>query len=345
MQQTDCTKYLGDMIHQNAKVTANLSNRLVKAAASFSVIRAILEDIPLGTYRTQVGLELRKALFINSVLFNCETWHSLSESDLKDLKLTDNQLLRYICSAQSKTPIEFLFLETGSLSISQIISSRRMNYLHEILTRADHELIKRVYVAQKESPSHGDFVNLVKSDFDYICYSPNEEQISQMSREQFKSLIHKKLYMAAFNELRAIQSQHSKVRDIPYKNLSLQQYMRCPDFSKEDCNLLMAFRSHSVRGIKANFSSIHKKDMSCPLVCDDSNIEDNQIHLMSCSKILSRLDSKYLQQVKDIKYCDIYGDLHSQKAAVRHLSILLDTRRTILEEIQTTYNIDDTQAG
>ena len=83
----------------------------------------------------------------------------------------------------------------------------------------------------------------------------------------------------------------------------------------------------------------------CPLKCDVSNPEDNQIHLMSCSKLLSRLDSKYLQQVKDIKYCDIYGDLHSQKAAVQHLSILLDTRRTILEEIQTTYNIDDTQAG
>ena len=120
-----------------------------------------------------------------------------------------------------------------------------------------------------------------------------------------------------------------------------------PDFSKEDCNLLMALRSHSVRDIKANFSSIHKKNMSCPLVCDDSNIEENQIHLMSCSKLLSRLDSKYLQQVKDIKYSDTYGDIyiHSRKAAVRHLSILLDTRQTILEEIQTTHNIDDTHAG
>ena len=109
MHQTDCTKYLGDMIHKNYKVTANLAARLVKALASFSVIRAILEDIPLGTYRIQVGLELRKDLFVNSVLFNCETWHGLKDSDLKDPNLADNQLLRYICLSQAKTLLNFCF--------------------------------------------------------------------------------------------------------------------------------------------------------------------------------------------------------------------------------------------
>ena len=37
MKQTDCTKYLGDMIHKSTKVTANLAARLVKAVASFSL--------------------------------------------------------------------------------------------------------------------------------------------------------------------------------------------------------------------------------------------------------------------------------------------------------------------
>ena len=85
--------------------------------------------------------------------------------------------------------------------------------------------------------------------------------------------------------------------------------------------------------------------MACPLNCDFSNPEDNQIHLMSCQSILSRKDSKYREQVKDIKYSDIYGDLHCQKAAVSHLSSLLDTRRAILEELQTTHNIKDKQDG
>ena len=79
-----------------------------------------------------------------------------------------------------------------------------------------------------------------------------------------------------------------------------------------------------------------KNDISCPLLCDDLNQDDSQIHLMSCQSVLSRLDTKYLQQVKETKYSDIFGDLVSQKAAVRHLAILLETRRKILEELQST---------
>ena len=58
MHQADTTKYLGDTINKNSKVASNLAERHVKAVASFSVIRAILEDIPLGTYRVEIGLEL-----------------------------------------------------------------------------------------------------------------------------------------------------------------------------------------------------------------------------------------------------------------------------------------------
>ena len=312
-------------------------NRLVKAVASFSVIRAILEDIPFGSYRFQVGLELRRALFVNSVLFNCETWHNLRDSDIKDLVLIDHQLLRYICSSQAKTAIEFLYLETGSISLSHIISSRRMNYFYEIITRADSELVKRVYMAQKEKPSPGDFIHLVKSDFEFIGISFNEEMFCQMSQAQYKSLIHRKLYAAAFNEFSSLQAQHSKVRDIPYTDLSIQKYLKCPDFTKEDCKLLTALRSHSVQGFKANFSSVHKNDMSCPLKCDDSNNEDSQIHMMSCKAILSRLDMKYIQETENIKYTDLYGSVHNQRIAVRHLSTLLDVRRNTLEKPHSSY--------
>ena len=114
----------------------------MKAVASFAVIQAILQDIPLGSYRTEIGLELRQALFLNSVLYNCETWHGLKTTDIADIKLIDNQLLRYICQAHEKTPLEFLFLETAAIPIDYIIASRRMSFLHEILSRSNNELLK-----------------------------------------------------------------------------------------------------------------------------------------------------------------------------------------------------------
>ena len=102
MHQVDSTKYIGDIIHKSCKVTTNIAERHMKAVTSFAVIPAILQDIPLGSYRTEIGLELRQAIFLNSVLYNCETWHGLKTTDIADIKLIDNQLLRYICQAHEK---------------------------------------------------------------------------------------------------------------------------------------------------------------------------------------------------------------------------------------------------
>ena len=40
-------------------------------------------------------------------------------------------------------------------------------------------------MAQKESPSKGDFINLVKADFEFIGVTFNEETFCQMSQKQF----------------------------------------------------------------------------------------------------------------------------------------------------------------
>ena len=154
--------------------------------ASYSVIRAIFQDIPLGKYKTEIGLELRQALFVNSVLSNCETWHSIKDTDITRLNMIDHQLLRFICNSHSKTPVEFLFLETGATPLLYIISNRRLNYLHTILTRNDQELIKRIYKTQKENPSPGDFVELIKNDFEMIEMNLDEDSISEMSRDALK---------------------------------------------------------------------------------------------------------------------------------------------------------------
>ena len=96
MHKADSSKYLGDIINKSGKVKENIADRVVKAVASFAVIRAILEDIPLVRHRTEIGLKLRQAMFLNHVLFNCETWHNIKDADIADLNLIDNQLLRYV---------------------------------------------------------------------------------------------------------------------------------------------------------------------------------------------------------------------------------------------------------
>ena len=95
----------------------------------------LLEAIPNGKHRTKVVLELRQAWFLNSVLLNMESWHNLKDQQLKELKVIDQYLLRQILGAHSKVPVEFLYLESSGIPIDFILTSRRLNYLHTILSR------------------------------------------------------------------------------------------------------------------------------------------------------------------------------------------------------------------
>ena len=82
MHKASSFKYLGDTVHESGKNMINIIKRRAKAYAIFAEIRAILEDVPLGKYRTQIGLQLRQAMFVNGVLFYTEVWHGLKHKDL-----------------------------------------------------------------------------------------------------------------------------------------------------------------------------------------------------------------------------------------------------------------------
>ena len=74
--------------------------------------------------------------------------------------------MRQIVGSHSKVPIELLYLETSSLPIEFILASRRLNYLHNVLTKNDNELVKSVYLAQKVKPSNADWCLLIEKDME-----------------------------------------------------------------------------------------------------------------------------------------------------------------------------------
>ena len=276
MHTAESIKYLGDSVHENGKVRFNILERRAKANGAFAEIRAILEDVPLGKYRIKVGLQLRQALFINGVMFNSEVWHGVKMADIELLSVLDNQILRYICGAHAKTPTEFLFLETGSLPLSYIIASRRMIYLQNILKRNQNELVRRVYIAQRNNPTEGDYCSLVEEDFKHVNISLTENAIIAMNEDQYKSYLKKHVKLTAFNYLRKIQEPHTKVNQIHYTNLTIQPYMTSKEFQNHEVKLLTALRSHTLRGIKMNFSSWYKPNLLCPLNCQNNQQEQKE---------------------------------------------------------------------
>ena len=87
---------------------------------------AILEEIPLGRFKDEIGLRLRQAMLLNGILYNSESWHSVTEKVFRMLEVVDKHLLWSLVKGNSKTPLEFLYLEAGNIPIMYVIYCRRL---------------------------------------------------------------------------------------------------------------------------------------------------------------------------------------------------------------------------
>ena len=72
-------KYLGDLVNSSGTIRQTIEERKNKGYGIVSEILAILDEIPLGRYKLEIGLKLRQAMLINGILYNSEAWHSVSE--------------------------------------------------------------------------------------------------------------------------------------------------------------------------------------------------------------------------------------------------------------------------
>ena len=333
MHKEDEVKYLGDVIHKSGKAKSNVKERQVKANAIAAEIRAILSEIPLGKYRTQVGIQLREAMFINGVLFNSEVWPKLTGTEITSLENIDHQLLRTILKAHAKTPIEFLYLETGCFPLKYIMTTRRLMYLQHILSRDNKELIKRVYDAQKLNPTKDDFVKLVEEDLKLI--EMEETEIIGKSKTEFKTIVKNKIKEVVLLAMKEKQKSHTKMKTLEYKELMLQKYMSDVNSSNSMVATLVAWRSSMVRGIGQNFAPSSRVTV-CPMGC---RAPDTQQHLLQCPPLLARLTAAEGEVRNLSQYNDLFGEVERQLRLAPVLQRLLDIREDLqLQELPVGTN-------
>ena len=230
-------------------------------------ILAIINELPLAHWKTMAGLRLRQAMFVNVILYNSEAWQGIKDKDLFVFEKADEALLRGILGAHPKIPIEALYLETKSTPIRYIIASRRIMYLHAILKKDETEMLRRVYEAQTNDPSPGDFTELVKQDRDLINLNLSDSEISRIPKQRFRNLVKSKISNATFRYLHQMKEGHSKMKGLKYEKFELMQYLNSPLFSNTNRNLLLALRTRTVRGIRKDFRGLYQ-DIQCPIGCE-----------------------------------------------------------------------------
>ena len=87
-----------------------------------------------------------------------------------------------------------------------------------------------------------------------------------MSVNPFKSLVQKKSVEYALKKFPNKKIKHSKLNNLTYSDLKIQEYLKSSNIPPEDCKLVMNWRFHIAR-----FGAIYgQQTQKCPL-CEEHN--------------------------------------------------------------------------
>ena len=169
----------------------------------------------------------------------------------------------------------------------------------------------------------------MKSDFENFNININEEQISEMEPNKYKSIIKEKVREYAFLQFKEMQAGHKKGRQNHHENLnSPQKYLLTNMLTNKQVSLLFNLKCQSVNGIRDNFHQQYPGNLLCPLCSLEL---DTQSHILKCSVL-----KKNTIINPEVEYEYIHGSLEEQVMITTLYSSLLELRDRLLEE-KTAY--------
>ena len=259
MEELSNEKYLGDIISQDGRNYKSIKARLNKGRGIVKKILNILNSIPFGKLYFQIAMILRNSLLVSSVLCNSEAWFNLTNTDLNMIETVDLELLRKILNAPLSTPKEVLFLELGVMPLRDIIRQRRMIFLQYIIKQKSESTIGRIFETQNRKRTPKDWITTVIKDMKELTLDFTFTHIKQMSKENWKQLVKRKIIENSFKKLLETKQKHSKVMNLEYEKLEMQTYLLPNRFecSKEDTQIIFKIRSNMTNA-KMNKKIFHK---------------------------------------------------------------------------------------
>ena len=192
------------------------------------------------------------------------------------------------------------------------------------MDKQDNELIKKVFLAQRESPNQGDFVTLVTQDLLDLNMTLEEALCKNTTKVQLKKKIKNSAITAALKALKDKLSSHTKLKHIKYTSLQMQPYLKSPALTADEIHQLTSFRSQCVRGMRTHFKKMYTS-LVCPLKCSpNAHYEDTPNHLLKCSKLVNQ-NAQYQDSNK------VYSTIEEQEDIAVILSKLMRQRTRILD--------------
>jgi hypothetical protein len=281
----------------------------------------MLDYMCLGSFKYEVMVTLRNALLINSMLANAAVWYGVNKADLEQLEKVDSSLLAGCLAATHTTPRVMIYLSLGCIPVRFILQSRRILFLHYILSQDKESMIYKFFMAMVADPKKGDWWLSTKHDLESLNLSYNFSQIQSFTKTQFKKIVSDAITMAAFNYLNSEKLKLSKIKHIKFDSLKMQPYL-LPQSKLTQIESQFMFHAKSrMLNVAVNYPGT--QGFKGCAICRAPNSQDDQRNLLSCPQLVPNQTL-----VEDnVTYDDLFSDDYTKQVRVMRIMMTNYNRR------------------
>ena len=275
MSHVRCIKVLGDMINDRSTNTDLIADRVKRGKGVVVSSFSLCSELSLGCFSLEIQAVLYESVFLQTVIFNSQSWTKLTKTDCKNLQCVQLKYLKRMMQAPNATPNVSLFLELGVLPIVQEIHVRKLVFLHHILNLEDDDPEKGMYCEQLELPFEANWGNEVKHLKDMYGITIRDEEIEKLTIDAWRNMVKTKVSDVTFNRLKNLASEGHKTCQIVYETFGRQKYVN--HLLPRDARLIFRLRSRTV-SCKDNHKSSYP-NLQCRLCRSEL---ETQAHVVNC---------------------------------------------------------------
>ena len=137
----------------------------------------------------------------SSILYACETYYNLKETEVRQIERIEECFLRKILKTTKGCPITQMYLETGHVPARFEIKKIRLLFLQYILKESPSSLISKFLQLQIENPTRGDWASNCINDLEELNINLSFEEIKMLTKAKFNKMLKKALSIRAFEYL------------------------------------------------------------------------------------------------------------------------------------------------
>ena len=167
--------------------------------------------------------------------------------------------------------------------------------------------MNRVFWAQENQPVKNDWALQVREDLMKVGLGDiSLTEIKSQKKDYFKKMIKMKIRNLAFSDLMREKEGKSKMRDLTYTELKMQDYLVSNELTRTEKQLLFKIRTKMI-----NTPDNMGQNTPCKL-CHISR--DEMSHVLTCFVV--KLACQDVSDSDSVQIIDAYGDITKQKKLV-----------------------------